>query len=136
MELSFPLEFIVNGTAVSLQGSAKSVKEWKERIRDSSKVALPENHFAHKGSVAVTLYYFPSDQMQGDVDNIVKPILDALNAHIYMDDVQIHRIVVQKFEPGNVFGFTSPSATLIRALNGQLPLLYVRLSDNPHEELK
>ncbi len=41
--------------------------------------------------------------MQGDVDNIVKPILDALSKHIYNDDGQVERIWVQKFEPGRIF---------------------------------
>lgn len=73
--------------------------------------------------------------MQGDIDNIVKLVLDALARHIYMDDSQVERLVVQKFEPGNVFAFASPSAMLGEAMNRRKPLLYVRLSDNPFEEL-
>jgi crossover junction endodeoxyribonuclease RusA len=73
--------------------------------------------------------------MQGDIDNIVKPILDALGQHIYVDDSQVERVVVQKFEPGNVFPFGSPSSTLEDALNRPKPLLYVRLTDDPFEEL-
>jgi crossover junction endodeoxyribonuclease RusA len=43
--------------------------------------------------------------MEGDLDNIVKPILDALSRHVYMDDRQIE------------------------------PVLYIRLSDDPYEGL-
>ena len=39
--------------------------------------------------------------MQGDVNNIVKPIVDALSRHLYLDDHQVQRVVVQKFEPDN-----------------------------------
>jgi crossover junction endodeoxyribonuclease RusA len=70
-----------------------------------------------------------------DIDNIVKPILDALGKHIYVDDSQVERVVVQKFEPGNVFPFTAPTITLEEALNRPKPLLYVRLSVDPFEEL-
>jgi len=73
--------------------------------------------------------------MQGDLDNIVKLVLDALAHHIYVDDSQVDRIVVQRFEPGNVFPFASPTATLEDALNRPKPLLYVRITDDPFEDL-
>jgi len=50
--------------------------------------------------------------MTGDVDNIVKPILDAMTKFIYVDDQQVERVVVQKFEPDNIFTFSNPSETL------------------------
>ena len=73
--------------------------------------------------------------MQGDVDNIVKLVLDALAGHIYRDDSQVERIVVQKFEPSKVFEFSSPSDTLSEALTHDGPVPYVRLSADPFEEL-
>ena len=56
-------------------------------------------------------------------------------SHIYMDDSQIERVVIQKFEPQRVFSFTQPSPVLAAALSAQKPILYVRLSDDPFEEL-
>lgn len=85
--------------------------------------------------MAVTLYYLPAERMGGDVDNIVKPILDALSKHIYLDDGQVERVVVQKFESGNVFSFKQPTLRLAEALDGEKPLLYIRISDDPFEEL-
>jgi crossover junction endodeoxyribonuclease RusA len=73
--------------------------------------------------IAVTLFYFPAERVQLDVDNIVKLVLDALCKHIYMDDAQVERVVVQKFEPGNVFPFSSPSTGLEVALNRAKPVL-------------
>jgi len=73
--------------------------------------------------------------MQGDVDNIIKLVLDALGRHIYIDDAQVERILVQKFEPGKVFPFSSPSATLEEALSRPKPVLYIRLSNDPFEDL-
>ena len=93
-------------------------------------------HLATESRSAATLYYFPAVPMQGDIDNIVKPILDALSKHIYLDDHQVHRVLVQKFEPDNVFRFPSPSAALEDALARRKPALYVRLSDDPFEDLK
>jgi crossover junction endodeoxyribonuclease RusA len=136
MLIDFPIEFLVKGTPVSLQAKrAESRREWKERVKTASKSALPEDHFASEDRISVTLYYLPDEQMQGDVDNIVKPILDALCQHIYIDDTQVERVLVQKFEPGNIFEFSNPSATFARALEEAKPVLYVRVSNDPHEGL-
>jgi hypothetical protein len=52
-----------------------------------------------------------------------------------MDDRQVERVVVQKFEPDRIFPFATPSSTLEDALTRSKPLLYVRLTDDPFEEL-
>ena len=86
--------------------------------------------------MAATLFYFPDGAMQGDVDNIVKLTLDALIRLVYFDDVQVERVVVQKFEPGRLFAFTRPSVTLAAVIEAKRPALYIRLSDQPHEDLE
>ncbi len=136
MEIVFPIEFTVLGTPVSSQAKrAKSRDDWKERVKTASTAVLPNPHFASKERIAVTIYYLPEEPLEGDVDNIVKLILDALCRHIYIDDKQVERVVVQKFEPGNVFSFSRPSAAMIGTLSGPKPALYIRVSDNPFEEL-
>ena len=135
VEIEFPFEFLVEGTAVSLQAKRReSLTEWA-RIVKASKPILPDGHFASEDPLAVTLYYFPHAPMEGDIDNIVKPILDAMCKRIYMSDHQVERILVQKFEPGNVFSFALPTPTLWDALNRPKPVLYIRLSDDPFEDL-
>jgi Holliday junction resolvase RusA-like endonuclease len=135
-QIVFPIEFIVHGTPVSLQAKRpESREEWKGRVRAASRTAIPDYHFASDERMAVTLFYLPDEPMQGDIDNIVKPILDSLRQHIYIDDVQVERVVVQKFEPGNVFIFQRPTDTFVRALTGTKPVLYIRVSNDPTEEL-
>ena len=136
MEPEFPIEFLVAGTPVSHQAKRRdSVAQWQERLKAASKTVLPDGHWLTDNPVAVTLFYFPAGEMSGDLDNIVKPILDAFTKHIYIDDSQVQRLVVQKFEPGKIFPFPSPSVTLENALLGIKPLLYVRMSSDPFEEL-
>lgn len=136
VEIEFPFEFVVEEIPVSLQTARpESLHQWKTRIVEASRPVLPEGHFATSNALAVTLYYFPSDRMAGDIDNIVKPILDAMSKHIYMDDHQIERLLVQKFEPGNIFSFALPSTTLEDALSRPKPVLYIRLTNDPFEEL-
>jgi hypothetical protein len=136
LEPDFPFEFIVSGTPISLGSSAESRESWKREVRSASYTALPEGHWLTPARIAVTLFYFPAEPMEGDIDNIVKPILDSLTRHIYFDDHQVERIVVQKFEPDNYFPFEGPSACLTDAIAGEKPALYIRLSTNPFEELR
>lgn len=105
-------------------------------MRAACSPQLPAPHFVSDKRVAATLYYFPDGPMQGDVDNIVKLTLDALIQMVYLDDLQVERVVVQKFEPGRLFSFTAPSITLAQAVEAQAPALYIRISDDPHEDLQ
>jgi crossover junction endodeoxyribonuclease RusA len=137
MELGFPIEFLVHGTPVSSQSQNASARAgWKNRVKSASVGAIPQPHFASQDRMAVTLFYLPEARMRGDVDNIVKLILDALNAHIYIDDTQVERVLVQKFEPGNIFNFSNPTPAFVQAVTGPKPVVYVRVSNEPFEELK
>ncbi len=131
-----PIEFIVEGTAISLQASASTIAAWKQRIRAAGEQVIESGSWAHEGRIAVTIFYFPDGQMTGDIDNIVKPILDAMTPFIYLDDHQVERVVVQKFEPDNVFSFSRPSAALATALAKAGASLYIRVTDDPHEDLR
>ncbi|MDH2312286.1 RusA family crossover junction endodeoxyribonuclease [Methylobacterium brachiatum] len=136
MDLTFPIEFNVTGTPVSLQAKrARSKEAWKEKVRAASREVLPDGHFATERPVAVTLYDFTAVPRTGDIDNILKPTLDALIRHVYLNDGQVERIVAQKFKPDDVFPFTAPSPVLAEALQSVRPVVYIRLSDDPFEDL-
>jgi hypothetical protein len=136
VEIRFPLEFLVTETPVSLQTKRRqSLDQWKSRIIAASRDVLPQGHFATDRPISATMFYFPAAEMAGDIDNIVKPILGALGRHIYRDDKQVQRVLVQKFEPGNIFPFGAPSPALEGALLQEKPVLYIRLSDDPFEDL-
>lgn len=72
--------------------------------------------------------------MVGDIDNIVKPILDALCTRVYVDDHQVATVLVRKIEPGQAVATTNPSPTLVSALTGIKPLVHINISDDPGGE--
>jgi hypothetical protein len=136
VEPDFPFEFIVLGTPVSVQrDNPKAKAEWQELIRIASRARLPEMHFATEAPLAVTIYYYPEGRMTGDIDNVIKLILDAMKQHIYIDDDQVERIVMQKFEAGRIFAFRDPSEALTACMLGPKPATYIRVSKDPYEEL-
>ena len=130
-----PLEFVIFGTAISLQGSAAAKANWVGRVRDSARIARGMDGWAVEIPLAVTLYFFPLGKMRGDLDNVIKPILDGLSRCVYVDDQQVERLVVQKFEPRKMFAFSNPSAALLDAMGADRAAIYVKVSDDLHEEL-
>ena len=130
-----PFEFVVQGIAISFQTSSSSKDAWKAAVKAAASSAMPEGAWLLDGALAVTIFIFPCAVMQGDVDNRVKPILDALIKCVYFDDAQIERVVVQKFEPDRYFVFANPSEALSGALTSTDAVVYVKITDNLHEDL-
>ena len=66
--------------------------------------------------------------MQADIDKCAKPILDAMTQYIYLDDKQVDRLVVQKFEPERPLEIPrDPSEGLAIALAAGGPVVYVKV---------
>jgi hypothetical protein len=135
LEPSLPFEFLVRGVALSAQASSRSKDMWKQAIRAAAASALPDGYWLLTEPLTVTIFIFPRAALLGDVDNRVKPILDAMNRCVYDDDELIERVVVQKFEPGRARAFRKPSETLQSALEADEPLVYIRISDELDEGL-
>jgi Holliday junction resolvase RusA-like endonuclease len=78
----YPLEVVVSGVPISLQSkSSRNRDAWKRRVSGAARTRRRETYelgFLDDRSLAVTIYYFPRESMVGDVDNIVKPIMDAM----------------------------------------------------------
>lgn len=130
VEIDFPFEFVVTGAARSQQASASSKEAWRAHIQQSARSHLPEGCWATGETVNVTIYYFPDTEMDGDIDNIVKPLLDAMSGPIYIDDRQVERILVQRVEPqrlGRIAVFSQPSALLAAAIEAIGPRVYIKV---------
>lgn len=133
-EMPFPLEVVVEGTPVSLQSkNGKNRESWKKVIRESARERrdqASEFCWLDQRALGVKIYYFPPEPMVGDVDNIVKPILDGMIGVAYPTDQVIEQVVVQKFEPDTPWEFTSPTDQLAVALDTPPPVVYIRVDDD------
>lgn len=129
----FPLEFFIEATPMSLQASARSKALWRATVRNSAYNRVRETvdwPFLDDWRVAVTIYYFSLIEMEGDVDNIVKPILDGMINVAYLDDRVVERVLVQKFDPGIRRSFADASDVLSDALRRRPPVVYIRVDDD------
>jgi crossover junction endodeoxyribonuclease RusA len=134
ISLPFPIEFVIRDTPRSHQSKNVRGKElWKKKVREVANAhmkTLREFFFIDDRPLAATIFYFPPTQMDGDVDNIVKLIIDGMIAVVYPSDHLIERIVVQKFEPGVEAIFHAPTPTLAQAIETEPPVIYIRLDDD------
>lgn len=131
VELRFPIEFKIEATPLSLQAKNKNRERWKQQVREASRAAVGRSTWATSSPVFVTIYYFPDGRMQGDVDNIVKNILDGMNTCVYLDDQQVQRVIVQKFESeAGVFAFDNPTPALTDAADTEPPVVYIRVDND------
>ncbi len=129
-EIPFPLEIVIEGTPRSHQGNPA---EWKARVLAEAQARVREVEdfgFLDNRPIAVTIFYFPVAAMQGDVDNIVKPILDGMKTAEYPDDSLVERVLVQKFEPGIQWEFSNQTEQLLNALALEPPVVYIRVDDD------
>jgi len=130
-EPPLPLEFVVEGVAVSWQSSARSKNEWRKKVQQAAARGLPEYSWTLERPVCVTIYLFPkAPRIEGDIDNYAKTVLDALKSRVYRDDSLVERLVVQKFLAEAPTRFDDPSDALLEAMGADAPTVYVRISDD------
>lgn len=133
-EALYPFEVALPGTPVARQSKRPARREaWKEQVKAAAnerRRITCELPFLDDRALAVTIYYFPSAPMEGDIDNIVKLILDGMVGIAYLDDNVVERVTVQKFEPEGGWEFSVLSDQLALALDMEAPVVYIRVDDD------
>ena len=78
-------EFVVVGTPLSQQASSWRRAIWKAQV--AAEASATANFWVHRLVEGHVAYFCPV--LGVDIDNIVKPILDAMKGILYEDDRQI-----------------------------------------------
>ena len=82
------------------------------------------------GPLTITIGYF-YEYSPLDVDNVVKPILDALIGLVYEDDAQVSDSICRRRDLLGEFRIESLSPILADGLDTGREFLYVRVEDAP-----
>lgn len=85
---------IVKGTPISHQSKSNSKLIWKEKVAQESRTKIPHPLSNDDIKIRITVYYNGIPTF--DIDNISKPICDALNGIAYEDDSQIQDRIARK----------------------------------------
>ena len=130
-----PFEIAIEGIPVSQQARRRSrVVGWRESVRDFAERHWKIGDSPHGGPLEVSITYF-YDRVPVDVDNLPKPILDALNGLVYEDDSQITDLLSSKRPIGDHAPIESASQTLRRALDLQEPFVHILVEESQSQEV-
>lgn len=118
------LEFVVFGTPMAAQASTEAKRFWRERVRAEARVATAAACWLPLDAVVLRVAYFYVDAPAADLDNIVKPIQDALKGIAYDDDIQVIDLVAS-MRPKDGSDLIQMSAVLAAGFAGNSDFVYI-----------
>ncbi|MEH1842726.1 MAG: RusA family crossover junction endodeoxyribonuclease [Nostoc sp.] len=131
-------EFIVDGPPVSQQtrtrGKGNRLQDWKKTVRQEVKKYWSSEQKTATGLVMLQITYF-YDSVQIDVDNIVKPIQDAIKGLAYVDDNQVSDLLVRKRNLSGNFRIENMTSTLAEGFARGNEFLHIVVINAPNQEV-
>ncbi|MYA37194.1 MAG: RusA family crossover junction endodeoxyribonuclease [Gammaproteobacteria bacterium] len=125
-----PFEFTVKGPPLSQQAKSRSKMRWRARVMQAAQAEIPNGCSLVADDVALRIaYYYEGDSP--DVDNIIKPIQDALEGVVYVDDAQVVKTESSKVRIDGSFTIRGASAVLLQAFSERDPFLHVQVTLPP-----
>jgi hypothetical protein len=80
----------IPGRPLSGQKGSRSSSRYAQSIRDAAQQVVPYPSATTR--IDVEIWYKSSGTSRPDVDNVAKPILDALKGLVYLDDEQVRSV--------------------------------------------
>ncbi len=128
-------EFIVDGPPVSQQTRRRQrLIDWKNKVlQEAQKYWTPQQNIT-TGLVMVQITYF-YDTVDIDVDNIVKPIQDAIKGLVYNDDTQVTDALARKRKLSSNFKAEGLTPVLAEGFARGHEFLYIVVTEAPDQEV-
>jgi len=129
-----PFEFTIKGPPVSVQTrNTRRLQAWKQEVRAAAEARLPTGSLPVNGNVVVVItYYYDGDSP--DVDNIIKPIQDALIGLVYVDDSQVVETKSRKKSVNGSYKIRGVASVLLMAFASGDDFLHIRITKAPDTE--
>lgn len=132
--MSIPFELAVYGIPVSQQTRKRErLREWRQDVCNAARREWTGGP-SDSGSFMVTITYVYDDIIL-DVDNIPKPILDALKQVIFSDDSQVTDMLCRKRELNAELRLGTFSSALSEALARSTPFVHILVDHAPDQEV-
>lgn len=102
------MKSVVKGISIFMEGTPPTVNHYwgfrgkyrfltKTAIRFRKEVSKACKDYRIEGDMAVCIDYYPPDRRKRDIDNIIKPILDAMqHCGLFHDDYQVQQITATR----------------------------------------
>lgn len=128
-----PFEFSVLGTPVSQQTKNRQrLRGWKQQVRTAAEQRWPNGDPPETGELRVTVAYY-YDEVPLDADNMVKPVLDALEGLVYEDDGQIMDVKVGKRNLDGSFRVRGMSSAAAEGFVSGQEFVHVKVEEAPDQ---
>lgn len=128
------VEFTVEGPPVSQQaGNRPALLAWKARVRHAAFQRWPSGRFPVDtyGLRMIVAYFHDGPTFRMDNDNMVKPIQDALQGLVYVNDVQVTDTIVQKRDLSRNIVARGLPIVLGNAFHNDREFLYIGVDEPP-----
>ena len=131
-----PFEFIVIGIPVSHQTKNRArLQAWRAQVRSAAQSRWPPGVPPVAVNVRMQVVYY-YDGAPLDIDNMIKPIQDALNELVYEDDRQVSDLVAGKRSLNGSFRVRGMSQVLASGFVNGTDFIHVLVEEAPdHQEL-
>ena len=121
-----PFECIVEGTPVSLQTrNRRRLRAWKQKVSAAAQELVSETTPLRVPVVFRVTYYYEGESP--DVDNIIKPIQDALVGIVYQDDDQVQETSARKRDINGAYRIRGASPLIVQGLLNGLNFLHIKV---------
>lgn len=131
-----PFEFIIEGPPVSLQTRRRArLRQWKTDVANAARLRIPANTnpITDEVELRITYYYEGSSP---DVDNIIKPIQDALVGLVYVDDEQVVDTGSRKRDINGAYKLRNASSVIVEGFVNGNEFLHVKVyKHQPNQDL-
>ena len=126
-----PFEFVVDGPPVSQQTRRRArLPPWRADVLAAATIRWPSGDAPAEEPVSVEITHF-YEGAPGDVDNIIKPILDAIKGLVLADDSLVTDVVCRRRPLAGPFMADPVSPVLADGLAGNREFLHVRVALSP-----
>jgi len=103
-------------------------------VRRVAMQCWPMGEIPVTGPIILTIIYF-YESISMDIDNIPKPISDAIKGLVYLDDDQITDIVCRKRDLNSNLRLENPSSVLAEGFSRGHEFLYIVVEEAPNQEV-
>ena len=129
-----PFEFVIPSRPVSQQTRRRDrLHIWKEYVRSLAVASWTPINSRPLGTASLTLLYL-YEEAALDLDNIVKPIQDALVGVALDDDALVSDIVIRRRSLRTTFRLDGLTPVLTAAFDRGGEFVYVKIEDAPAQE--
>ena len=130
-----PCEFVLPRRPVSQQARRQErLREWKRLVAERARLALEEPRVLATTPVALRLLYL-YDEVAVDIDNVLKPILDALIGVLLEDDAAVTDVEIRRRRLGVALAVNTVSPVLAAGFALGHEFVYVALTDAPPQDV-